>query len=123
MKCQKQKGYQTKLHHFLYQEGNTKNFEKTCIPCRLYHLVNITGKNLTTVSFPKVFTEVRSDGKLFFTTSFLRLKPLWRRLGTTKEYRNSHGKCQKAPKRCFKKIGILKFAIRIFEKTYDEVYF
>ena len=60
MKYQKQKGYQTKLHDFLYQEGNAKNFEKTCIPCRLYHLVNITGKNLTTVSFPKVFTEVRS---------------------------------------------------------------
>ena len=29
---------------FLYQEANTKNFEKTCLPCLLYHLLNITGK-------------------------------------------------------------------------------
>ena len=75
MKHQKQKGYQTQLY-LLYQEANIKNFEKTCIPCRLYHLLNITGKIITTVSFPKVFTVERSDGKYFSTTSFLRLKLL-----------------------------------------------
>ena len=75
IKHQKQKGYQKQLP-FLYQKANIKNFEKTCTPCRLYHLLNITGKNIAIASFPKAFTEERSDGKHFFTTSFLRLKPL-----------------------------------------------
>ena len=63
-KHQKQKGYQTQLH-FLYQEANIK---KTCIPCRLYHLLNITGKNITTVSFPKIFTKER---RCTFSPQFL----------------------------------------------------
>ena len=75
IKHQKQKGYQTQLP-LLCQEANIKNFEKTCTPCRSYHLLNSTGKNIAIASFPKAFNEERSDGKHFFTTSFLRLKPL-----------------------------------------------
>ena len=69
MKHQKQKGYQTQLN-FPYQEANIKNFEKTCIRCRLYHFLNIAGKNIATVSFPKVSTEEKINGKHFFTIPF-----------------------------------------------------
>ena len=100
------------------------NFEKTCIPCRQYHLLNITRKNITTVSFLKVFTEERIDRKHFFTAPFLRLKPLEKIL-YNKRIPTLSWKMSRTLQhlRAVLEIVILKFAIKILEKLFEEVHF